>query len=400
MKITEEQKALLSLIANSLFGVKAEIPCNTDFNRLLTESKQQAVTALALKNVSMPENVKDANTVFKNITVNSRVFADHTLLNNIMTKANIPYTVLKGAASAYYYPDPIFRAMGDVDFLVKKEDIEKATEVLKQNGFKPWEEEHICHIVFRKGKIHLEMHFEPAGVPNGKAGEIIREYISDMIETSSPVKSDICTFVNPDKFHHGLIMLLHMQHHLLSEGIGLRHLCDWAVFVNSFKDNEFETLFKEKLQKAGLWSFARNISLAASISIGLPRQEFMGDDTDLAKAVAEDILSGGNFGSKDKSRSGEGLFISNRGKDGVNHSRPMQFILSVNQIVYTNWKVTKRVKILLPIGWIYFGSRRFIRQITGKRKPMKLKKLYTSSKNRKELYKQLHLFETEVKNEY
>ena len=125
MKITEEQKALLSLIANSLFGVKAEIPCNTDFNRLLTESKQQAVTALALKNVSMPENVKDTNTVFKNITVNSRVFADHTLLNNIMTKANIPYTVLKGAASAYYYPDPIFRAMGDVDFLVKKEDIEK-----------------------------------------------------------------------------------------------------------------------------------------------------------------------------------------------------------------------------------------------------------------------------------
>ena len=65
MKITEEQKALLSLIANSLFGVKAEIPCNTDFNRLLTESKQQAVTALALKNVSMPENVKDTNTVFK-----------------------------------------------------------------------------------------------------------------------------------------------------------------------------------------------------------------------------------------------------------------------------------------------------------------------------------------------
>ena len=71
MKITEEQKALLSLIANSLFGVKAEIPCNTDFNRLLTESKQQAVTALALKNVSMPENVKDTNTVSKNITVNS-----------------------------------------------------------------------------------------------------------------------------------------------------------------------------------------------------------------------------------------------------------------------------------------------------------------------------------------
>lgn len=395
MKIMEEQKALLSLIANSLFGVKAEIPCNTDFNRLLTESKQQAVTALALKNVSMPENVKDTNTVFKNITVNSRVFADHTLLNNIMTKANIPYTVLKGAASAYYYPDPIFRAMGDVDFLVKKEDIEKATEVLKQNGFKPWEEEHICHIVFRKGKIHLEMHFEPAGVPNGKAGEAVRKYISDMIETSSLVKSDICTFVNPDKFHHGLIMLLHMQHHLLSEGIGLRHLCDWAVFVNSFKGNEFETLFKERLKNVGLWTFAKTISLAASIGIGLPKQEFMGGNTELACSTLNDIISGGNFGSKDKDRSGEGFFISNRGKDGVNHSRPVQFILSVNQIVYTNWKVTKKAKILLPIGWAFWGIRRFIRVLTGKRRHMNFKKLYNSSKSRKELYKQLHLFETE-----
>jgi len=237
-------------------------------------------------------------------------------------------------------------------------------------------------------------------VPNGKAGEIIREYISDMIETSELVKTELCTFVNPDKFHHGLIMLLHMQHHLLSEGIGLRHLCDWAVFVNSFKDNEFETLFKEKLQKAGLWIFAKTVSFAASIGIGLPKQKFMGNDMEFAKNILSDIISGGNFGSKNSDRKRQGMFISNRGKDGVKHSRPMQFILSVNQIVYTNWKVTKKVKILLPIGWIYFGSRRFIREITGKRKPMKLRKLYTSSKNRKELYKQLHLFETEVENEY
>lgn len=395
MNITREQKTLLELISNSLFGTKKEIPKDIDYNGLLRESKQQAVTALAFKNVNMPEYVKDRNAVFKNLTVNSRVFSDHTALHSIMSEAGIPYTVLKGAASASYYPEPIFRAMGDVDFLVKKEDVEKATEVLKQKGFKPWEEEHICHIVFRRDKIHLEMHFEPAGVPGGRAGDIIREYISDMIETSSLVTNELCTFVNPDKFHHGLIMLLHMQHHLLSEGIGLRHLCDWAVFVNSFKGNEFEELFKEKLQKAGLWSFAQSISLSASIGIGLPKQDFMGDNEQLAIDLLGDIISGGNFGAKDKDRSGEGFFISNRGKDGINRSRPVQFILSVNQIIYTHWKTAKKVKILLPIGWVYFGSRRLIREVTGKRKPMKLKKLYSNSKNRKELYKQLHLFETE-----
>ena len=32
----------------------------------------------------------------------------------------------------------------------------------------------------------------------------------------------------PAPFHHGLILLLHTVHHMLGEGIGLRHLCDWG----------------------------------------------------------------------------------------------------------------------------------------------------------------------------
>ena len=393
--MTKEQKALLNILSNNLFGTEKPIPDDIDYSTLLKESRQQAVVALTLKNLRLPEDFKNKNRLFQSLAVNSRVFSDHSVLNDIMNKAGISYTVLKGAASAYYYPDPIFRAMGDVDFLVKEKDIAIATEVLKQNGFTQWEEEHIFHIVFKKENMHFEMHFEPAGVPNGETGIIIREYISDMIETSSAVQSDICTFVNPDKFHHGLIMLLHMQHHLLSEGIGLRHLCDWAVFVNSFNENEFENLFKIKLERVGLWNFAETVSLAASLGIGLPKQKFMGENTELAEDILNDIIAGGNFGSKDKDRSGEGFFISNRGKDGVNHSRPVQFVLSVNQIIYTNWKITEKVKVLLPLGWIYWGARRFIRVITGKRRHMNFKKMYEGSKGRKELYKQLHLFETE-----
>ena len=54
--------------------------------------------------------------------------------------------------------------MGDVDFLVRKEDMERAGKVLEQEGFVPWDEEHICHVVYRRLPTHYEMHFEPAGV--------------------------------------------------------------------------------------------------------------------------------------------------------------------------------------------------------------------------------------------
>lgn len=45
-------------------------------------------------------------------------------------------------------------------------------------------------------------------------------------------------------------------HHLLGEGIGLRHLCDWAVFADSLKEKEFRSLFETKLKSIGLWKFA------------------------------------------------------------------------------------------------------------------------------------------------
>lgn len=392
--ITKEQQALLNLLSNNIFGSDKKIPKSINIEELLRESKNQAVTAIICNNKKLFDS-SDPTLILRHLASNSQIFANHTLVHNIMTEAGIPYTVLKGAASAYYYPEPILRAMGDVDFFVKKQDLERATEVLKQHGFTPWEENHICHIVFMKDKIHLEMHFEPAGMPNGDAGVLARGYIEDIIETSSLVKNEPCTFVNPDKFHHGFIMLLHMQHHLLSEGIGLRHLCDWAVFVNSFKDDEFEELFRERLGKVGLWKFAKMISLTAHVSVGLPYQNFMGRDKDFAEALLVDIITGGNFGAKDEARKGEGMFISNRGKDGIRHSRFVQFILSLNQIVYSQWPITAKCKILLPFGWIYFCTRRIFRESIGTRKKTEIKKVLINSKSRKELYKQLRLFETE-----
>lgn len=399
-KTTQAQKVLLALLANRLFGAQNEIPEDTDYLAVAKEAHLQAVTAAAFNGTPLPPAVKEKinDGVLSYIVSGASVFSAHSELDGLLRKNGVPYVILKGAASAYYYPDPLNRAMGDVDFLVKKEDIPRATEILKNAGFTPWKEAHICHIVFTKEKEHLEMHFEPAGIPDGKKGETVRRYLSDAIDGAKYVQTELCSFYNPSKFHHGLIMLLHMQHHLLSEGVGLRHLCDWAVFVNSMTNDEFTATFREKLNGAGLYKFAQTVSLAAHIGMALPYRDFMGNDVSLAAEILNDILSGGNFGAKDSGRACEGLFISNRGKDGVNRSRFAQFFASLNQIVYTHWQVSKKAKILLPFGWLYFGGRYLVRMLTGKRQRKNLVKAYSASKERKELYKKLHLFE-EVEDE-
>ena len=392
------QQTICGLLAYELFGEKLILKDDTDWQEVYEECKKQAVIIPAFLscqqlplNEEMRQCIEDAanDCVFQCI----RNETWHGYLDCLMRENNIPYVVLKGAASAYYYPKAEIRQSGDVDFLVHKEDIERASAVLKQEGFQPWEEDHICHIVFQKDQLHFEMHFEPAGVPNGKAGKIIREYLRDIQATSIEIRNKTFSCRIPAFFHHGLILLLHMQHHLLSEGIGLRHLCDWAVFFASCSEDEFKNIFQERLTRAGIWQFAKSISLTAHIAVGAPYRSWMGDDYDLAMNLLNDILSGGNFGSKDEQRMYEGMFISNRGKDGVRHPRALQFIYTLNQVVYTHWPMAKRWKLFLPLGWLFFGIRQIIRMLTGKRKKVNFIESYHNSSRRKELYQQLRLFE-------
>lgn len=400
--LPQVQQIVCGLLAHELFGEKLILKDDIEWQKVYEECKKQAVIIPAfLSHQQLPLD-EEMRQCIQN-AVNNCVYQCiqnetwHGYLDCLMKENNIPYVVLKGAASAYYYPKPELRQSGDVDFLIHKEDIDRASAVLEKEGFQPWEEDHICHIVFRKGQIHYEMHFEPAGVPNGKAGEVIRKYLQDIQITAEEIQNETFSCQIPDLFHHGLILLLHMQHHLLSEGIGLRHLCDWAVFFASCSETEFKNIFQERLERGGLWQFAKIISLTAHMAVGAPYRSWMGEDYALAAGLLMDILSGGNFGSKDHQRMYEGIFISNRGKDGVRHSRIVQFIFTLNQVVYTHWPKAKRWKILLPPGWLFFGIRQIIRMATGKRRKIDFMESYQNSSKRKELYQQLRLFEVKGK---
>lgn len=391
------QSTLCKLLSNILFNVEVSFSQDIDWEKVYEESMAQTVVIPAFLNINeLPLSDELRSKVKKSIQQgmiqNIQKHGYHAYLHQLMSSNGISYCVLKGVASASYYPDPLSRLIGDVDFLVDKKDVERAQSILEQEGFKPWEEEHICHIVLRKDRMHFELHFDPAGIPNGEAGERVRYYLRDILSTSHKIQHDDFEYIIPDDFHHALIMLIHMQHHLLAEGIGLRHLCDWAVFVNQFKEDEFEEKFKEPFEDMGLWTFAQILSHTAEMYIGLPHQKWMSIDDEISTSLMFDILSGGDFGVKDKQRQYEGMFISDRGKDGVDHHRIYQVCKVLNSVVYTHWPIVKKLKFLLPFGWIYFSFRRFFLIFTGKRKSVNLIKAFSSSAQRKSLYSKLKLF--------
>lgn len=399
--ITDNQTILLQLLSKALFSKPVEVQ-NADWNGVLTETKNQAVVQLIDsvldKSHLSPEEAKAwKQAASKDIGKNICIGHNHSALHEWMTDANIPYVILKGVASASYYPIPAYRSMGDVDFLVKEDDVERAGKILKEQGLKPWNEEHISHIVYRGPRMHYEMHFNLAGTPHGAAGDLAREYTKDIFEKAEEKNVGTGKAMLPSPFHHGFILLLHTCHHLTGEGVGLRHLCDWAVFENSFSEKEFCELYEKKLKAIGLWRFAQIITRVSIKYLGADDRPWAVAEEDVVDSLMEDILTGGNFGKKDADRAVQTMLISDRGKDGVGQtSMTSQAIQSVNKIVYDKWPAAKRIKLLLPIGWVFFGGRRIIRELTGKRKKTDVRKLVGGAAERRSLYEQFHLYETET----
>lgn len=171
--ISDVQQTVLNLLASELFGYDKDINKDTDWQQVYEECKNQAVVIHGFNAAKrcgiLPDDIEkqwQASAVAHGAYNYQNVFL-HQQLHQLMKEESILYVILKGCSSAWYYPDPLDRLMGDVDFLVDRDNLEKAGEILKQQDFEPWDENHICHIVYRKGNESLDMHFEPAGIPGG-----------------------------------------------------------------------------------------------------------------------------------------------------------------------------------------------------------------------------------------
>lgn len=391
LKLNKHEKILLDLLANGLFDARRNVDTDCpEMRSVWLEAYFQTVTLIAFSGTDKSKGGKNINQALAD---NAKIDYEHTRIHEIMTEAGIPYMILKGYASALYYRDPLMRSMGDVDFLVDTRYLEAASEAMEKSGYEKTHKNREFHDVYI-GNCRCELHSEPAGIPKGVTGEKIRKYLADAIECSRELETEVGTVRVPSDFHHGLIILLHMCHHLTGDGLGMRHLCDWAVFTASLGEEKFLEMFEETLKDIGLWEAAKVMTAIACNYLGAPRMKWAENaDKTVAFKILKDIFSGGNFGQKSPDRSHESLLISNKNEKDV----PMikQLFRSANSIVYSNWHIARKIKILLPIGWIFFGGRYLIRSLFGKRPAVRVNKIAKEAAERKELYSKLKMFETE-----
>ena len=399
--MNEIQDTLIHILADRLFGMRFDAPADMDCAAVLTEARQQAVFPLAfsfLENrLTEGELYQQARKLDAEYQASGiRNLHDHCELHALLSEHGIPYVVLKGQASAAYYPDPMLRAMGDVDFLVDRGQVDRTDELLVQNGFKKLRgaEKHECHWAYRKDRESLEMHWDVPGMPE-TANEAIKGYLADIMENRRMLQTVGGEFAIPSPFHHGLVLLLHTISHMTASGVGLRHLCDWLVFENSMTEEDFVSTFEKPLKDVGLWTFARVLSKIGVMYFGCEERDWCAEEEDVVcAAFLEDIFAGGNFGTKDRTRGSQAKLIRNNVTKKVSDGDVMgDLFVSINEKAKKDYPAMKKNPILLPAGWAIVCVQYLFRVAGGKRNSVFDRTMLTAAADRKKLYSKLKLFE-------
>lgn len=410
MSIELENRVLLSLIAKTSFNKDIaflqddESIDNVNWESVYKESVNQTVILYASNAISDYFNVIPKEIFGKWLAHSGKVISSNMAvvkcqneLTDFLEKNNYKYIILKGIASASYYENPDMRMLGDVDFLIDNSISDEIGEAIQSNlGYSVYGmESHERHLTMMRKKDAIEMHYEIPGIPNGDKGEFVKNFISNILDDTISTTIDGNTFTAPSHLFHGIIILLHMLHHM-KEGLGLRHLCDWGAFVNSTAKFSFwDKDFIPFLNELGLMKYA---SVMASVchkymGIDMPACLPVADD-EICEDIINDIFQSGNFGNKDEQYHQSGLLISESSEGNIKKSVFSTLLGKLDSAVKLHWPWLKKWKILLPFAYILFTIRYYLKVIRGERPS--LSSLMPEANRRKDLYKQLEIYEEDI----
>lgn len=260
------------LLRTGLWGKKAdssmfeEEVCWKDILKLA--EKQTVVGLLADGIYSLPEEKRPPKEIqYKLHLYLVRLQQAHQLLNQVLKELvslfhahQIPHILLKGQGLAQIYVHPERRGCGDIDLYVGQEHYEKACHLVKSFGEASGEDEtesvkHFhCH---RKG-VSIEIHRLAEDQFNPILDTRFQKWTKKYLDTNEEGETWSLdgTLVNLPPIQFNVLYILnHLTHHLVTEGIGLRQVCDWARYVYVYRMSVDREVLQQDLRMLGMWNF-------------------------------------------------------------------------------------------------------------------------------------------------
>ena len=407
MHLTAEEQMVLALLRQALTGGDEPGAEDISWDGVIRTAQRHAVLPLLYpvlserKNGPGPEEMKRVREVTLTcVRQNVRLAWETARIQETLEKAEISTVVLKGGGIGALYPVPEYRKSGDVDlFLIRQqadgekkqkallnEQMRRARTVLAEIGYKP-DISHAPsnHEVFENGDgIRLELHtFLTEPVDDDAVNQRIWELQRSgafRIHTVQTAGQELTVLVGAGQ---AFSLLLHMLHHFLRSGFGLKLLADWVVFWNHIPADDQTTRdrYQSLVNECGLGGFSDLVTAVCARYLGLtginPQHAC---EPALFLPFLREVFESGEFGEGDRTR-----MVALRGTGVADYLREFHHRMKLN------FPAASAYPVLYPVLWArtlvrFLYNNRKIRGITARA-------VLKQAGERSRFMKQLHLFE-------
>lgn len=285
--MTNVQQIFLSLVR---LGIGHNLPRSyvsydqNDWNSVITLAEKQGLTAVVLDGVEkLPEKQMPPKTLLLRWIGSTLQSFEHRYelyrraiasLASFYNDHDFKMMVLKGYACSINWPKPEHRPAGDIDiWLFGKYRL--ADEVIScEAGINVDTSEHHHTVFFWKGFM-VENHYDFINVHHHKSNVEIERILKELGEDDSHYFEVFGVKVYaPSPDLHALFLLRHALAHFAATKITIRHLLDWAFFVEKNTNELNWPRLLEVLNRFGMTEFF-NIVVAISIEdLGFDKRLF------------------------------------------------------------------------------------------------------------------------------
>lgn len=326
--MTKNTEIFLELLRSGVWGLPIHLSKPPDdWHTIYNMSKKQSVQAVVFDGVQkLPKAFippKELVLEWYGITMRTEKISeaherDLVSLIKFLSDCNIDNRLMKGQGCASFYPKPWHRQSGDIDLFVGERQYNKAQGLIRNHGVKI-EKESVYDVHFTWGKTIVEMHkwetFFYYPFVNRRLQSICRkeEWNKSIVVNigDQPIALFNATF-------NAFYIFVHLYHHFLQVGIGLRQICDWMLWMKHQEahiDWERLHIYVQEIDAERPWKAfygltAEHLGLRLTV---VPKwmQQYSQKDVDF---ILEDVFSVGNFGKYGDSiqkRSFGGGFLAN-----------------------------------------------------------------------------------------
>lgn len=206
-------------------------------------------------------------------------------------KHGIKMMLMKGIGLSFDYPVPNHRPCGDIDIYLYG-DLEKADKLIHENLGITIDKDQHKHTIFEIDGVTVENHYDFANYHKHRSSKELDEWLKVNCHAESteiPIVSE--NLYLPSSTFNAIFLVRHAASHFAAEHITLRHLLDWAFFVEKHH-NEVDWDWQWNVCKEqNMHNFLLAINNICDQYLGFDTSLFrIGGDTTLTSRVLQEIL--------------------------------------------------------------------------------------------------------------